>query len=128
MDENPKTTLQLFCERYHVQHTIYKRGPKKGLVNLPITRDKDLFAYFEAERVLRAAGYDRLIDHARYFRAEDGGTVVTFSPYWLLELEDELPEQIGEFTVEVSPYPVYGMMTSTLVMRKSPIHDPEDNQ
>lgn len=123
MTENQKTILQLFCERYHVQHTIYKRGPKKGLVNLPATRDKDLFACFDAEKALRNAGYDRLIDHARYFKAEDGGTVVTFSPYWLPELEEELPEQIGEFEVEVSPYPVYGMMTSTLVMRKKTTFD-----
>lgn len=117
MDEQ-KTILQLFCERYHVQHTIYNRGPKKGLVNLPATRDKDLVEYFEAKDALRAAGLEKLIDHTRYFRAEDGGTVVTFSPYWLQELADPLPERIGEFLVEVSSYPVYGMMTSTLVMRK----------
>lgn len=43
---------------------------------------------------------------------------MTFSPYWLVELEDDLPERIGEFKVEISPYPAYGMMTRTLVMRK----------
>jgi len=44
--------------------------------------------------------------------------LVTFSPYWLYELGESLPERIGEFKVEISPYPAYGMMTQTLVMRK----------
>lgn len=113
-----KTVFQLFCEHYHIAHTVYKRGPKKGQVNLKPNRHQDLIVYFEARDALRKAGYEKLIDHAGCYRDEFGGTVVTFSPYWLAELADPLPEKIAEFLVEISPYPAYGMMTQTLVMRK----------
>lgn len=118
MDE-PKTVFQLFCDYYHIPYTIYKRGPKKGQVNLKPNRHQDLIVYFEARDALRKAGYEKLIDHAGYYRDESGGTVVTFSPYWLPQIEEKLPEKIGEFFVEISPYPAYGMMTQTLVMRKN---------
>lgn len=118
MDES-KTVFQLFCDYYHIPYNIYKRGPKKGQVNLKPNRHQDLIVYFEARDALRKAGYEKLIDHAGYYRDESGGTVVTFSLYWLPQIEDELPERIGDFKVEISPYPAYGMMTQTLVMRKN---------
>ena len=112
MEEHP---FILFCERYHIPYSIYKCGEKKGQIRLQPTRDKDMMEYFAARDALRKAGFERYLDHSAYYRDESGGTVVTFSPYWLM---DDLPERIGEFEVEISPYPAYGVMCRTLIMRR----------
>ena len=62
----------LFCERYNIPYSIYKRGEKKGQIKLPQTRDKDMIEFFAAKDALRKVGYEKYLDHSRYFRDEFG--------------------------------------------------------
>ena len=109
-----------------IPYTIYKRGPRKGEPKFLPLRQKDMLENFSARDALRSVGLEKLIDHNRYYRDAEGNTICTFSPYWIptkteegpdgkLMIVPDLPERIGDWSVEVSP----GGMMRAIVMRRA---------
>jgi hypothetical protein len=101
---------KLFFDEYNIPYEVISRGENKGKLRVKSVRRVDLFNLFEAEKRLRNANLDHLIDHKNYFRDADDNTVCTFSPY----SADRVPEGVSWITV--SDYSIYGVCTKTFVV------------
>ncbi len=108
---NDPQAAKRFFDEFDIPYKEITRGENKGKLKIKTVRYKDYDQRMTAERLLRKAHLEIIIDHPNVFRDKYDNAIVTFSPYDI----DRLPKKLS--WLEMSDHSIYGNGTKTFVVR-----------
>lgn len=111
---------KLFFYAYNIPFTETLRGENKGMLRVPKVRQSDRNMVLEIGRILQENGAGYIYNHSNVFRDAEDRTVVTYSPYGVDVLSQDVADAVLRYgyQIEICEYSIYGYGTKTFVVKR----------